>query len=288
MVNAPGAAVNLGAGRTALAVAVASHVCAILDDRSVKCWGNNSRGQLGDGTTTSTTAPGAAVNLGVGRTVLAISVGTSSSHTCAILDDRSLKCWGYNAAGQLGNGNIGAETSTTAPGAPVNLGAGRTAFSLAMGVSHTCVTLDDKSVHCWGGNYRGQVGNGAIAPGVASAGASVNLGAGRTGLAVLAGDSHSCALLDDRSLKCWGWNEFGQLGNGVPFSDVTVPGSPIALGAGRTVLSASAGRFHTCAILDDRSLKCWGSGQFGELGIASLAGAVHVDLPPSTPVNVGF
>ena len=251
--------VNLGDGRTAKSVRFGDyHTCAILDDDSLKCWGLNSQGQLGDGTTTSRSSP-TTVNLGTGRTAKVIRLG-EDANTCAILDNDSLKCWGYNTHGRLGDG---ASTNQTTPVA-VNLGDGRTVKDVQFGNYHTCAILDDDSLKCWGNNGSGQLGDGTTTNRSSSSPAAVNLGDGRIAKSILLGENHTCAILDDNSLKCWGLNSQGQLGGGT----TTSRSSPttVNLGTDRTAKMVSLGGGHTCAILDDDSLKCWGNNGSGQLG----------------------
>jgi hypothetical protein len=133
----------------------ADHTCAILDDGSVRCWGYNSNGQLGDGTNTDRNTPTALSSWPSGRTAVAITAG--SYHTCAILDDGSVRCWGSNSDGQLGDGTTtDRNTPTTLSGWP----SGRTAVAISAGYYHTCAILDDGSVRCWGYNSDGQLGDG--------------------------------------------------------------------------------------------------------------------------------
>ena len=129
------------------------HTCATLDDGTLQCWGQNSNGQLGIGSTTGQTTP-QTVNLGFGRRVESVSTG--EYHTCAILDDGSLKCWGRNIYGELGTGST---TQQTTP-QTVNLGAGKTATSVSAGGTHTCASINDGTLKCWGYNSNGQLGNG--------------------------------------------------------------------------------------------------------------------------------
>jgi alpha-tubulin suppressor-like RCC1 family protein len=114
-----------------------------LSDGSAKCWGYNDALQLGNGTRTETNTPGAPINLGTGRTATAITTG--ELHTCAILDDGTVKCWGSNFEGQLGNGNT---DNTGTPSNPLNLGIGRTATAITAGSRHTCAILDNGTVSC--------------------------------------------------------------------------------------------------------------------------------------------
>ena len=294
--------VNLGAGRTARAVAAGvSHTCAILDNRTLRCWGENLTGQLGyansneigDDETPGSVGP---VDLGAGRTARAIAAG--AYHTCAILDNGAVRCWGNNQFGQLGYGHTAAIGVDETPGSvdPVNLGAGRTAVAISAGTNHTCAVLDNGAVRCWGAGTGGQLGYGDTADigddeTPASAG-PVNLGAGRTAVAVAAGEIHTCAILDNGAVRCWGWGASGRLGyaNTTDIGDDECPAvaGPIQLGAGRTAVAITAGAAHTCAILDNGSLRCWGDGGSGRLGYASSAkiGDNETPVAPGT-VNLG-
>ena len=145
---------------------------------------------------------------------------------------------------------------------------------------HTCALLDDQTVKCWGRNDSGKLGRGgtntpgrpAMTPDTV---APVNLGPGRTAKAISAGGTHTCALLDDRSVRCWGEAGAGQLGYGntEDIGDDETPGSagPVDVGAGRTVAAISAGDVHTCARLDDGSVRCWGFGAFTDWAIRRRA-----------------
>ena len=298
--------VSFGVGRKVLDISAGfCHTCALLDDHSVKCWGCGSQGQLGlDDANDRGHQPGElgaslpAVNLGAGRSALAISAG--NSHSCALLDDHRIKCWGLNSFGQLGLGDKdsrGDSAGEMAALPAVDLGAGRTALAVSAGSYQTCALLDDHSVKCWGRNAEGELGVGDMnsrGDGPSEMGASlppIDLGAGRTALQVSAGHVHVCALLDDHSIKCWGANDFGGLG----LSDVAprgiAPGQmggalPILdLGPGRTALTVAAQEYATCAILDDHSLKCWGRNAEGQLGLGDVmnrgatAGTMGASLP---------
>jgi cysteine-rich repeat protein len=234
--------VNFGTGKTAIAIAVGwGQTCVILNDHSVRCWGANGYGSLGLGDVLNRGDQGGQmgdalppVDLGFGKTAVAISAG---SHTCAILNDGSVKCWGDNDWGQLGLGRtdrFGTSPGRMGDGLPaVDLGSGRTAVAISAGGYHTCAILDDGSVKCWGLNGSGQLGLGDVGemnnrgddPGeMGDALPPVDLGAGKTAVAIVASDTvannvaevkgHTCALLNDGSVKCWGANASGQLGLG--------------------------------------------------------------------------
>ena len=280
--------VEVGTGRSVVALdAGPHHTCAVRDDGRVVCWGSNSRGRLGVGDTDARGDDPAEmgdhlvpVDLGHGRTAVDVALG--NLHTCALLDDHTVKCWGDNGDGQLGLGDTearGDEPGELGDALPaVDLGAGRTALALAAGAGRTCALLDDGRVKCWGSNGSGALGLGDTedrgdAPGeLGDALPAVDLGVGRSALALDAGWGFTCALLDDRSVKCWGNNQFGALGLGDTSSRGNAPGEmgdllpPVDLGAGRTASAVTAGADHACALLDDRTVKCWGSGTDGQLG----------------------
>ena len=275
--------VFLGAGRTAKAVSVADNfACAILDNGKLKCWGSNSYGQLGyDDTTYRGGNPGdmaalGYVDLGAGRT--AVSVSTGGEVTCAVLDNGKIKCWGYNAHGQLGTDdsiNRGGNPGDMAALNTINLGAGRTARAVATDGLSTCAILDTKQLKCWGYNGSGKLGSDDTTDRGGNSGdmaalAPVNLGAGRTAVA-LSIFEHTCVVLDNKSLKCWGGNDGGGLGQDDTVGRGGNPGDMAALdavnlGAGRTAKTVDAGLDTTCAILDNDRLKCWGYNDYGQLG----------------------
>ena len=153
-----------GSGRGAAAVITAGdeYSCARLGNGTVKCWGLNFYGQLGQGDTSYRgDGPGemgnnlAPIDLGTGRTATAITAGRD--HTCAVLDDGAVKCWGHNVYGQLGQGDDTSRGDNAGEMgdnlAPVDLGTGRTATAITAGEQHTCALLDVGTVKCWGHNF---------------------------------------------------------------------------------------------------------------------------------------
>jgi alpha-tubulin suppressor-like RCC1 family protein len=161
----------LGAGRTAIDVSLGRfHYCGLLDDGGVKCWGGNAYGQLGQGDTTPRDLTDELTSIALGQPATAISAG--SEHTCAILADGSVKCWGRNDDGQLGIGTVeamGDGAGEMAALTAVDLGTGRTAVAIDAGW-HTCALLDNGGVKCWGRNLAGELGQGDVAPRGVSAG----------------------------------------------------------------------------------------------------------------------
>ena len=250
--------------------------CAIVTDGSVRCWGENTDGQLAQGNTTHIgDNPGEAtvrVDLGAGRTAVAVTAG--SSHACAILDTGQVRCWGSNDTGQLGQGNtndIGDSPGETT--VAVDLGPGRTAVAVDAGVAHTCAILDTGQVRCWGYNSAGQLGQGNtndIGDNSGETTVLIDLGLGRTATAISAGGSTTCVILDTGNLSCWGLNDQGQLLQGNTNNIGDNPGETtvvVDLGLGQTATAVSLGRRHVCAIRSDGQLRCWGSSSDGQLGL---------------------
>ena len=264
-----------------------THTCVVLVDNSVKCFGLGNEGQLGNESTSNigdgigaSVASSSAISLGLGRSARAIATGTS--HSCALLDNMTVKCWGYGAVGAIGSGS----TASRGDGAgemgdalsAVDLGSGRTATMIAVGSNHSCVLLDNAVVKCWGRSNSGQLGyndtatRGDGAGEMGNALPAISFAAGRTATAIAAGANHTCALLDNARVVCWGDNAYGQLGQGNMDNIGDRTGSTIAatpaidLGTGRTAVAISAGDLHTCALLDNAAVKCWGSGGNGRLG----------------------
>ena len=178
------------------------HTCAVTSSGGVKCWGDNSSGQLGNGTTTSSLIPVDATGLTSGIS----SVYVGSAHTCALTTSGGVKCWGDDVYGRLGNG---AAAGSSIPADVYGLTAGVT--SVSVGSLHTCVVTSSGGVRCWGGNSYGQLGNNSDIDSQAPANAS-GLVEGMS--SVSAGSVHTCALTTTGRAKCWGSNYRGQLGDG--------------------------------------------------------------------------
>ena len=262
----------------------AFHTCAITTTGSVKCWGRGSMGQLGHGNTTSlgdgANEMGASlpvVDLGSGRTVTQLALG--EEHSCALLDNASVKCWGGNIFGQLGVGDDldrGNESGEMGDALPAVSFGSASPVSIAAGDFHTCALLDSGQVTCWGLNSSGQLGRGTNTSVGATSGfvatTTVSLGTGRTALGLALGASHTCVVLDDLSMKCFGSGGNGRLGTGATDSRGDAANElgdalpAIALGTARRVWAAAAGGSHSCVLLDDLSMKCFGDGSSGQLG----------------------
>ena len=240
-----------------------NYTCGLLSSGGVQCWGSNSAGQLGDGTTTSSSTPVVVDNLSN-----AIAVSAGNIHTCALLQNREVKCWGNGESGKLGDG-LELDSLT-----PVTVSGLSNVVAISAGRDHTCALLNTGGVKCWGYNIYGQLGNETSNDSLTPADVS-DLSSGV--IAISAGDGHTCALLDPGGVMCWGLGALGRLGDGSEVSS-SAPISVSGLGSGVTAISA--GEQHTCALLSDGTVKCWGDNEFGELGDG------NVDAIAATPVSV--
>ncbi len=239
---------GLSSGTLAI-TAGSSHTCALTGAGGVKCWGNNSSGQLGDGTTTARTTPIDVSGLSNGVRAVDAGEGAYESHTCALTESGGVKCWGANYFGQLGDATmIGRST-------PVDvIGLSSGVRAIATGGYHTCALTEAGGVKCWGQNHYGQLGDGTDSdrntPGEVS---GLNSGV----RAIVAGDWHSCALTDSGEVQCWGGDS--------RFLPMVVSG----LSSG--VLAIAAGGRHTCALTEIGGAKCWGRNESGQLGDGTTA-----------------
>lgn len=250
--NSPVNVVGLGTGNLAIAAGF-EHSCVLTGAGAVKCWGRNDHGQLGNGTTTDSLTPVAVSGLTSG--VKAIAAGFQ--HTCALTAANGVKCWGRNDSGQVGVGSTWTPFST--PQDVVGLTSGVKAITA--GGYHTCAVTIGGAAKCWGKNNYGQLGVNS-SQGIFDEPASVFLMTSGVN-AITAGESHTCALKTSGGVKCWGWNEYGQVGDGTGIdrrAPVDVSGLTSGVGA------VAAGDRHTCALTTAGKIKCWGYNGAGQLG----------------------
>ncbi|WP_413288297.1 Ig-like domain-containing protein [Bdellovibrio sp. HCB337] len=287
-----------------------NHTCVLTSANNAKCWGNNTNGQLGDGSNTQRPTP------------YQISPDTYSkiaagqNYTCAIgFADNSLWCWGLNSSYQLGDGttgqklsaveiDIGVDYAMVAPGAlstcgitttgvlkcwglnnvgqlgdnsttnrptPVIVDSGVSYTKVAVGQNHACGITQTGALKCWGANTYGQLGDGS---GTQKLVPTIAIASGVADLAV--GSVHTCALLSNGDMKCWGNNDVGQVGDGTILSR----NAPVAVAAG--VISIMTGSSHTCALASNGETKCWGSNYYSQLGsydaFAKVASSVDTNF----------
>jgi alpha-tubulin suppressor-like RCC1 family protein len=241
----PNDVAGLSGGVTAIAAGV-RHSCALTATGGAKCWGMNSEGTLGDGTTNKYWEPVDVSGLSSGVTAIA----AGSDYSCAVTSTGGVKCWGYNRWGVLGDG------TTTHRSTPVDvsgLTSGVTAVAAAF--VHTCALTTSGGVKCWGGNGSGQLGDGTTTDRLTP----VDV----VGLSDVTAIAASCALTRTGGVKCWGRNNYGQLGDGTT-RDSSTPVDVSGLTSGVTAIAGNSA--HTCALISTGGVKCWGENDFGQLG----------------------
>jgi len=242
-----------------------SHSCLMERVGQPKCWGANTYGQLGNGATADQLVPVNVSNL----TVTGVEIDVGLEHTCALLIDGQVRCWGRNANGQLGR----AVTSDreTAPVTVFSDQAGTVALAnivqIAVGDNHACALRSDGNVLCWGENARGQLGtNNRTNRNYAVLSQATDM------VQLVAGQGHTCGLTSGGAVKCWGDNFYGQLGDGSMVDDAL---SPVTVSGISNATSLGTSRLHICATLADGSAKCWGRNQNGEIGNNSIVTPVR-------------
>lgn len=228
-------------------VAGQNHACALTTAGGVKCWGQNTSGQLGRGWAGSSTNALAEDVVGLNSGVSDIALG--AQHTCAILTSGEARCWGQNNTGQLG---IGDKNDNSVP---VSI-PGYSFKSITAGIQHTCAVTTDNGAKCWGQASAGRLGN-RVATGTYTS--PVDVYGLETGVAsISAGSHHTCAVTTNGGAKCWGQGMYGKLGYGTnpPDSDQTQPRDVYGLTSG--VLSIGGGSAQSCALTVSGQVLCWG------------------------------
>lgn len=240
---------NNAAGPTISMLSVGpSHSCALFTDTTVKCWGSNYAGQLGQGVYTDFEGPATVPGLGG-----VVSVKVGGSHTCVLLNNGNVHCWGQHGSGQLGRG-----TQSYTYSAFIRFAVTTNAVAIELSNDNSCAILANGTAQCWGANWSGQVGDGTTVDKNVP-----TLVSGLSGVTSLtSADYHSCALLGDKTIRCWGYNYQGQLGNGTTTNSL-LPAAVIGIGNASAI---SLGSSFSCAFLDDQTVKCWGNNSSGQLG----------------------
>jgi len=243
--------------------------CAVLTTGHMECWGNNSDGQLGNGTTTTSDVPVSVKSITTATAV--IGGGGGFDGFCALLSNKHIDCWGYGFSGELGDG------ATTNSDVPVAVQTITNAAALISGFEGFCALLSTRYVDCWGDNTFGELGRATPKANYSDVPGAVT---GITDATAVASDTTSgsnCAVLSTGHVKCWGEGGDGQLGNGTTAnSDVPVAVTGIT-NAKAAVSDGDGGSF--CAVLTTGHMSCWGFNDYGQLGNGTTTGS-------SVPVSV--
>ena len=290
--------------------------CAINTGNSLYCWGNNERGQVGDGTPESAhPTPSRVGAVGVWSIVSA-----GSSHTCGITTAKNLYCWGGNEYGQTGDGSTNNPRLTL-----YRVGGAGVWASVSAGGGHTCGITTAKNLYCWGRNDQGEIGDGTVVSPhlplfrVGGAGVWSKISAGElstrglttaqnlycwgsNGLGQMGNGSNTtpqltltrvgaagvwtrfsaraqtvCGITTAENLYCWGYNEFGQVGNGESGLFLSQR-TPVRVGGVGVWTGASVGGYHSCGITEAKNLYCWGLNSFGQVGNGAAEVAPHLAM----------
>ncbi|MBS2017008.1 MAG: chromosome condensation regulator RCC1 [Deltaproteobacteria bacterium] len=246
------------------------HTCARKTDFTVRCWGDNTSGQLG----TSATADGGLSLVPVTPNVKdAIAIASGDRHTCVVLKDNTVRCWGQNQDGQLGNGQSNTSSST-----PVTVTGLTDAVAVACGATFSCALRTNGRVACWGDGLAGQLGTGMKG----SSSTAVEVGGLDGVVAISAGEAHACAVRSSGAVSCWGDNANGQLGTGS--LSPTQSSSPVIVPTLDDVAQVAAAQRSTCARKRGGGVLCWGANELGQLG----SGAANPTPNPSPSIVSGL
>lgn len=256
--------------------------CIRLGDASLRCWGDNQYGQLGDGTSIDRAVPTRVMGIDD-----AAGVATSGLHTCARSTGGTVRCWGMGDQGQLGIEDASLEQRQqprVVPGIS-------SATDLSLGPNHTCAVIYDRSVQCWGANPYGELGDGSTQQRFSP----TTVVALRDAMRVCAADDKSCALLANGTLRCWGYNVEGQLADGTYVDQH----APVLVHGLANITQLDVGKWDTCVISRDLNTSCWGSNDLGYDGepgverggklfaidrpspVAALSGATQISVGPN-------
>jgi alpha-tubulin suppressor-like RCC1 family protein len=271
-----------------------AHTCAVLENGNVRCWGESVYGVLGYGNSNSNEigddeTPASVADVDVGGSVAQIAAGTF--HTCVLLTNGSVRCWGWGRYGQLGYGNDDNIGDDETPASAGDVEVGGSVAQIAAGSDHTCALLTNGNVRCWGGATDGALGH-ADRNDIGDDEAPANAGdveVGGSVAQIAAGDAHTCALLRNGKVRCWGWSAQGQLGYGNrdDVGDGKTPASAGDVDVGGSVTQLATGYASTCALLANGSVRCWGAGAFG-LGYGDTESIGDDEAPASAgDIDVG-
>lgn len=241
------------------------HACALIKGGTVRCWGDDTQGQLGDGTRT----PSGTATMVSGITSGATAVAAGGMHTCAVVTGGGVQCWGNDQSGQLGNGQTSG--SSVVPVAVMGLTSGATAITA--GEAFTCAVVSGGAVKCWGDGLHGQLGG----PMSSATPAAVAMPA--TVTAIAAGANHVCALTSGGSVLCWGADDYGQLGS----MQGQMSAKPVAVPGLSGAVAIAAGGNESCALDGAGAVHCWGEDPVGDMG----AGPAQPGVVPSLTGGVG-
>ena len=245
------------------------NACGLTPSGAAYCWGDNTFGELGNGTTTQSTAP---VPVAGNLTFVTLSASDNES-TCGVTTSGTAYCWGKNGSGELGAATTQICDSMACSTTPIAVAGGLAFVTISAAQQYTCGVTSGGDAYCWGDNSFGQLGNGTMAPSTMP----VPVRGGLSFAAVSAGYSNACGVTTSGAAYCWGDNSVGQLGTGTTTGSAT----PVAVAGGMTFTAVTTGfgNIHTCGVTPSGAAYCWGDNTYGALGNGTTT-------PSHTPVAV--
>ncbi len=261
-------------GEVTAVAAGTNHSLALQSIGTVLAWGENYEGELGNGTTTSSSSP---VKVSSLSKVSAVAAGNEFS--LAQLKGGTVEAWGYNGYGQLGNG------TTTSSSSSVKVSSLSEVVAIVAGETHSLALLKNGTVEAWGANAAGELGDGSTT----SSDVPAKVSGITEAVAIAAGGEFSLALLKNGTVEAWGYNGAGQLGDG----NTTSSDVPVAVSSLSEVVSIAAGGAHSLALLKTGAVKSWGANQSGQLGDGSCCSMSDVpvkvsNITEATAIAAGF
>ena len=246
------------------AVAIAAgweHTCAVHASGEVSCWGDDSRGELGNGEESDfQPLPVKVVDM-----TDAVAITAAHWHTCVLRENGSIACWGGDHDGQLGDGHVGDNFDSAVPVEVLDIS---DAVAVSAGGEHTCALHETGEVSCWGDNSLGELGTGE-AGNEFDSGVPVKVDAIADAVAVSSGHQHTCAVHEGGNVSCWGDNVADQLGSRLDWP-ADFSAVPLSVPSVTDAVSVSSGAWHTCARRESGSVACWGSNTAGQLGASPI------------------
>jgi cysteine-rich repeat protein len=271
------------------------HTCILTNAGTVKCWGNGGFGRLGYGNVNNIGDDETPANPNVGNVEIggfATQITAGAEHTCALLDNGNVVCWGNGASGRLGYGNLDNVGDDESPANAGVVNVGGTVLQIAAGGAHTCALLEGGAVRCWGNGGLGRLGY-SNADDVGDDEEPTDAGdidLGGIAVQVAVGDAHSCAVLDNGTLRCWGLGGAGRLGynNQNNIGDNETPEFAGSVLVSLTSIKTTLGASHSCLLDVAQSIQCWGLGDAGRLGYANNSNVGDNETPASVgELNIG-
>jgi alpha-tubulin suppressor-like RCC1 family protein len=248
--------------------------CGLTADGVAYCWGLDDFGQLGNGAETGqdTLSPSQVDTSAILKKKAFVKLTGGHYHTCGLTADGVAYCWGRDDYGQLGNGTeTGQDAQSPSPVDTSAITGNKVFVQITGGVRHTCGLTVEGVAYCWGQDFSGQLGDGGETGEDTQSPSPVDtstIQGNKAFVELTAGAEHTCGLTADGAAYCWGWDLYGQLGNGGTGQNAQSP-SPVdtsAILGNKAFVQLTGGYYFTCGLTVEGVAYCWGSDRYGQLG----------------------